>query len=106
MAQEVASAEAQAQTQIRHVAKLARLQLSDAEVATYARQLGAVLEHMALLKNAALNSASPQEDIHPDRLGPDEPGTMLNVTVLTDMAPAKDGPFVSVPKVLGDGGGA
>lgn len=33
-------------TQVRHIAKLARLQISDAEVETYARELSAILAYI------------------------------------------------------------
>lgn len=40
-----------------------------------------------------------------NRLAPDEPGPTLGTDVLTRMAPASNGPFVKVPKVLDDHGG-
>jgi Asp-tRNA(Asn)/Glu-tRNA(Gln) amidotransferase C subunit len=42
-------------------------------------------------------------------MDPDEPGQMLPPATLLKMAPATDGPFIAVPKVLGEsegGGGA
>jgi Asp-tRNA(Asn)/Glu-tRNA(Gln) amidotransferase C subunit len=61
---------------------------------------------MAVLKQQTRGASNTGKQIPGQRLGSDEPGAMLSVHTLTSMAPARDGPFVSVPKVLGDGGGA
>ncbi|MFT3683939.1 MAG: Asp-tRNA(Asn)/Glu-tRNA(Gln) amidotransferase subunit GatC [Phycisphaerales bacterium] len=47
---------------------------------------------------------SPLEMTGP--MAADEPGGMLTPETLLSMAPATDGPFVKVPKVLGGAGGA
>ena len=38
-------------TQVRHIAKLARLRLSDAEVEKYTKELGSILGYVEMLKN-------------------------------------------------------
>ena len=44
----------------------------------------------------------PQDVVN--RLAEDEPGPLLDREVLLRMAPRTEGPFIAVPKVLGEGG--
>ena len=44
----------------------------------------------------------PQDVVN--RLAEDEPGPLLDREVLLRMAPQTEGPFIAVPKVLGEGG--
>ncbi len=94
--------------EVRKIAKLARLSLSDDQVAAFGPQMTAILGHMDTLRTLDLNSVEPLTHIGDsvNRLAPDEPGPTLATGQLMDMAPDKVAPFVKVPKVLGDGGGA
>lgn len=90
------------------VARLARLRLDPAEVATMAAELGSILEHARGLETLDLAKVEPLShaaDLHA-ALAPDDAGGELPHAALEAMAPAMDGPFVRVPKVLGGSGGA
>jgi aspartyl-tRNA(Asn)/glutamyl-tRNA(Gln) amidotransferase subunit C len=87
---------------VEHVAKLARLALSDAEIDQFTVQLSAVLEHFALV--AALDTTDVPPTSHPiplsNVLRPDSPRPGLDRDAVLAMAPeAEDGRF-RVPRVL------
>lgn len=93
---------------VRHVAKLSRLKLSDAQLAHYTEQLAAVLGYMDKLGELDLDSVEPLA--HPteitNALRPDTTTDPIDTDAALANAPATDPPFFKVPKVLGDGGGA
>ena len=95
-------------TQVKHIAKLSRLRVTDQEVSAYRAQIGAVLAHMETLRALDLAGVEPLAHVSGavNRLDDDEPRAMLATEDLMKIAPATDAPFVKVPKVLGDGGGA
>jgi aspartyl-tRNA(Asn)/glutamyl-tRNA(Gln) amidotransferase subunit C len=89
---------------VEHVATLARLALSDAEIDEFTVQLGAVLEHFASV--AALDTTDVPPTSHPiplsNVLRPDSPRPGLDRDVVLGMAPeAEDGRF-RVPRVLAE----
>lgn len=89
---------------VEHVATLARLALSDAEIDQFTVQLGAVLEHFASV--AALDTTDVPPTSHPiplsNVLRPDSPRPGLDRDVVLGMAPeAEDGRF-RVPRVLAE----
>jgi aspartyl-tRNA(Asn)/glutamyl-tRNA(Gln) amidotransferase subunit C len=94
--------------QVRKVAKLARLAITEAQVEEYCDKLGAVLGYMERLQSLDLSKVEPLT--HPlettNRLDDDEPGETISNETFMKMAPDKLPPFLKVPKVLGDGGGA
>lgn len=94
--------------QVRHVAKLARLRLSDDEVHPMAQQLSAILAYVAQIEELDTDGVEPMA--HPldvtNVLRDDTPGPTLTTDEALANAPARDGDFFAVPKVLGDGGGA
>lgn len=87
----------------RHVAKLARLQLSDEELEACRHDLVAILDHVATLGEIDLQGVEPMA--HPgdrtNRIDPDEPERSLDPSQVLAIAPATEGPFIAVPKVLG-----
>jgi aspartyl-tRNA(Asn)/glutamyl-tRNA(Gln) amidotransferase subunit C len=90
--------------EVAHVARLARLDLSDAEVDTFTDQLGKVLDHAADVE--ALDVADVPPTAHPyplvNVLRADEPTPTLTREDVLDGAPlAEDGQF-RVPPVLGE----
>ncbi len=93
---------------VRHVAKLGRLRVSDDEVHHFTEQLAAVLEYISKLNELDVEGVEPMA--HPlelvNVLRPDveRPG-MATESALVN-APAKMPPYFKVPKVLGDGSGA
>ncbi|MDP9387053.1 MAG: Asp-tRNA(Asn)/Glu-tRNA(Gln) amidotransferase subunit GatC [Actinomycetota bacterium] len=89
---------------VAHVARLARLDLSEDEVERFAEQLGAVLDHAAGV--AALDTAGVPPTAHPlplhTVLRPDAPRPSLDRAEVLAMAPeAEDGRF-RVPPILGE----
>src|SRR5271154_3860446 len=98
--------------QVRHVAKLARLKLADADIARYSTQLTAILGYVAQLKSVDVTGPPPVEPMaHPlplkNVLREDVVKPSLTTEQVLANAPAKDGPYFAVPKVLdtGMGGG-
>jgi aspartyl-tRNA(Asn)/glutamyl-tRNA(Gln) amidotransferase subunit C len=93
---------------VRHVAKLSRLKLSDEQVHYFTAQLSNVLGYIDKL--AELNVEGVEPMAHPtdmtNSFRDDTPGTPLPVDMALANAPDSDPPFFKVPKVLGDGGGA
>lgn len=86
---------------VEHVAKLARLSLSDDEKALYTEQLGRILDYVSQLEAVDTDGIEPmshpvssqnvmREDIVVNSPGHDE---MLKT------APDKEGPFFRVPKI-------
>ncbi len=102
-------AEALSAADVRKVAKLARLTLSDQQVERSRRDLGAILHYVERLSTLDLKNveplASPLE--MGGRLGADVEGESLPTEALLRMAPAAAfDAFVKVPKVLGTAGGS
>lgn len=101
---------------VRRIAKLARLSISEAEVAQHREALSRVLGYMETLRKVDLSGieVAGAAGIHGgaggdgmgSHLGPDVPGETLANEALMRIAPRTMSPFVLVPKVLGDGGGA
>ncbi len=94
---------------VRKVARLARPEVSEADVERYRAQLGAVLGYVERLKEVDLTGVEPLTHVSEavNRLDADEPhGATLSNEVLMKMAPAVMPPFIKVPKVLDEGGGA
>lgn len=90
------------ETQVRKVAKLARLELSNAEVEEFAGQLSAILDYVERMNKLNTEGVEPlahclpinnvfREDIVKESLGTEK--TLAN-------APQRDGAFFKVPKIL------
>jgi aspartyl-tRNA(Asn)/glutamyl-tRNA(Gln) amidotransferase subunit C len=88
--------------EVRWVAKLARLQLSDADLETMTRQLGAIVDYVNQLQQVntdgvePLNHALPVHNVFRD----DEPRLSLPVDDALANAPDRRGDFYGVPAVL------
>lgn len=89
---------------VAHVARLARLDVSDDEIERFTEQLGAVLEHAADV--ASLDTAGVPPTAHPldlaNVLRDDMPTPSLDRDEVLAMAPAAEGGRFRVPKILGD----
>jgi aspartyl-tRNA(Asn)/glutamyl-tRNA(Gln) amidotransferase subunit C len=82
--------------QVLHVARLARLELSDDEVERFARELSAVLDHIQTIGELDLDDVAPTSHVVDvtNRLRADEPRPSLPVDVALASAPdAADGGF-------------
>lgn len=91
---------------VRHIAHLARLDLSDHEIALYTNQLQAVLDYMAKL--AELDTRDVEPTAHPLPLSnvfaEDQVGRTQDAANVLQNAPACSGRFFAVPRVLEQGG--
>ena|SRR6516225_4149817 len=89
---------------VAHVARLARLDLTDDELDRFTGQLAAVLEHAGDL--AALDTAGVPPTAHPlelvNVLRDDVPRPCLDRDEVLAMAPAAEDGRFRVPKILGD----
>jgi aspartyl-tRNA(Asn)/glutamyl-tRNA(Gln) amidotransferase subunit C len=93
---------------VRKVARLSRLALTDAEVADFQVKLSAVVTYVERLRKLDLSGVEPMANVadSANRLAEDVPGPTLPTETLMRMAPAAMPPFVKVPKVFDEGGGA
>lgn len=90
---------------VRKVAKLSRLALSDDQVESYRHQLSAVLGYVDRLRQLDLKSVEPMAHVADtvNRLDDDTPGRTLPNAALMGLAPDRMEPFLRVPKVIDDG---
>jgi aspartyl-tRNA(Asn)/glutamyl-tRNA(Gln) amidotransferase subunit C len=85
--------------EVLHVARLARLQLSEEEIEPMARELSAVLDHIAKIGELELNGVPPTSHVVEvtGRLRADEPQPSLPREVVLAQAPAVSGNGFLVP---------
>ena len=87
---------------VEHVARLARLALSESEIIQFTTQLGQILEHAARVE--ALDTSAVAPTSHPIPLAnvmrPDEPRPGLARDDVLAMAPAAEDGRFRVPKIL------
>ena len=94
--------------QVKKVAKLARLDLTEQEMSDFTDQLSAILEYVEKMNELDTEDVQPlahclavsnvfREDVVKESLGTDK--TLAN-------APQRDGDFFKVPKILDDSSGA
>jgi aspartyl-tRNA(Asn)/glutamyl-tRNA(Gln) amidotransferase subunit C len=93
---------------VRKIARLSRLAITDAEVADFQVKLSAVVGYVERLRKLDLTGIEPMANVadSTNRLDADVPGPTLPTDVFIEMAPAVLPPFIKVPKVLDEGGGA
>ena len=91
------------EAEVRKVAQLARLELSDEAVELYAGQLSSILGHIANLETLDVKGVEPMAHPLPvtNRLGADVPVEPLPVEVVLQNAPEREADYIAVPKVLG-----
>jgi aspartyl-tRNA(Asn)/glutamyl-tRNA(Gln) amidotransferase subunit C len=85
--------------EVLHVARLARLRLSDDELEPMARELSAVLDHVAKIGELDLGEVPPTTHVAEltGRLRADEPRASLPREVVLAQAPAVSGDGFLVP---------
>ncbi len=90
--------------QVHEIARLARLRLTDDEVARMARELDAILTHIEELRQIDTSAVEPMTHAVPfdcpmrdDRVGP-----MLEVDEALANAPRREEGFFAVPRVVPD----
>lgn len=100
----MASPERITRADVSHVARLARLDLTDEELDRFTGQLGDVLDHAAGV--AALDTTGVEPTAHPlplvNVLRPDEPRPGLDRAEVLAMAPVAEDNRFRVPRILGD----
>lgn len=87
---------------VRHIARLARLDVSDAEVHDYAQQLSAILDYVAALNEVNTNDVPPSAHVAPvaNVFRDDQPSDPWNAERALANAPDRAEQFFRVPKVL------
>ena len=101
-------AERISRSEVEKVAKLGRLQLSDAEIDEFTGQLGSILEYVEKLNELDTKGVEPLAHCLPisNVLRDDEPKESLGVEKTLANAPDRDDEFFKVPKILDEGSGA
>ena len=91
--------------EVRQVAKLARLNCSDEEIAMFTKQLGTILEYVGQLEQLDTEGVEPLAHCLPihNVFREDEVKDSLSNDAALANAPHRDGEFFAVPKVLGEG---
>jgi len=88
---------------VRHVAKLARLALSESQMQTLTPQLASILGYVAKVSEADTTGVEPMAHALPlhNVLRDDVVEPSLPLDKVLQNAPETDGPFFKVPKVIG-----
>ena len=90
--------------EVAHVAKLARLELTEQELDTFTEQLASVLAHGADVAALDLSGVSPTAHPLPIRnvLRPDEPRPCLDRAEVLSAAPQVEDDRFRVPRIVGE----
>jgi aspartyl-tRNA(Asn)/glutamyl-tRNA(Gln) amidotransferase subunit C len=96
------------QIQVRKVAKLSRLELTEAEVEEFTGQLSAILGYVEKMNELDTAEVEPLAHCLPisNVLREDSPKESLGTERVLANAPQRDEEFFKVPKILDDGSGA
>lgn len=96
------------ESDVRHIALLARLKPTDDEVRRFSEQLSAILAYMDQLNEVDTTDVPPTAHALPvhNVFRNDEPHTPLTPDEALANAPQRDGSFFAVPKVLEQDSGA
>jgi aspartyl-tRNA(Asn)/glutamyl-tRNA(Gln) amidotransferase subunit C len=89
---------------VRYVAKLARIALTDDEVATYGGQLEDLLGHVAALERLPTGQVVPTAQVIPARnvVREDTVIPSLPHEVVMAAAPQAQGPYFRVPRIIAE----
>ena len=89
---------------VRHIGMLSRIELTEEQIREHSVQLAAILEYFDKLKQLDTDDVKPMAHALEIRnvLAPDEPAQSLSPGDALANAPATDGDFFKVPKVIGD----
>ncbi len=88
--------------QVQHIAALARISLTEAEVETFSRQLSDILDQFEALQNLDTTGVTPTAHVAglDNVLREDDPGTSLEAEQSLLNAPRRNGDFFQVRAVL------
>jgi aspartyl-tRNA(Asn)/glutamyl-tRNA(Gln) amidotransferase subunit C len=89
---------------VAHVARLARLELTDDELGTFTDQLAKVLDHARDVEALDVGDVPPTAHPYPLKnvMRPDQPAPTLPRGAALDAAPAVEDGLFRVPPVLGE----
>jgi aspartyl-tRNA(Asn)/glutamyl-tRNA(Gln) amidotransferase subunit C len=95
-------------SQVRKVAKLSRLELTDGEVEEFTGQLSAILDYVEKMNELDTRDVEPLAHCLPisNVFRPDQVRESLGTEKALANAPQRDGDFFKVPKILDAGSGA
>ncbi len=90
------------QEQVRRIARLARIAVSDEEVPRLQNELNAMLGFVAQLQKIPVDGVEPMTSVIPMRMKwrVDEVRGQAGADIIVANAPAGEGHFFSVPKVI------
>lgn len=90
-------------TDVEHVARLARLRLTEEEVQTYTQQLGQILNYVHTLEAIDTDQVEPTAHALPlhNVFRDDEVKPSLNREIVLEGTPEREGAFFKTPKILG-----
>jgi aspartyl-tRNA(Asn)/glutamyl-tRNA(Gln) amidotransferase subunit C len=93
--------------EVREIAQLARLRLGEAEITRMAGELDAILGYIEELRQLDTTGVEPMTHAVPFACPqrPDEVGGMLSPEQALANAPARDGNFFQVPRIVPVAGG-
>ena len=96
------------QTQVRKVARLSRLELTEAEVEEFTGQLSAILDYVEKMNELDTDNIEPLAHCLPisNVFRQDRVKESLGTEKTLGNAPQRDGDFFKVPKILDDSSGA
>lgn len=96
------------ETQVRKVAKLSRLDLTDSEIQEFTGQLEAILEYVDKMNELDTEHVEPLAHCLPlsNCLREDRVSESFGADAILANAPARDGDFFKVPRILDDNSGA
>jgi aspartyl-tRNA(Asn)/glutamyl-tRNA(Gln) amidotransferase subunit C len=96
------------QEQVKKVAKLSRLELTEAEVEEFTGQLSSILDYVEKMNELDTTDVEPLAHCLPisNVFRQDRANESLGTEKALANAPQRDGEFFKVPKILDDGSGA
>lgn len=88
--------------EVLHIAKLARLSLSEAEISLYTHQLGDILNYIQKLNELDIDDVEPMKHVLDmvNVLREDKNCSSLSREDVLENAPEHDGVYFKVPRVL------
>ena len=91
-------------TEVRKVAKLARLDLTDVDIDEFTDQLSAILEYVEKMNELDTANVEPLAHCLPisNVFREDKAGESIGTEKALENAPQRDGGFFKVPKILDD----
>ncbi len=88
--------------QVAHVAKLARLDLSDAEAERYRKDLSAIVDYVEVLRKVDTSKVPATLGVQPHSnvLRPDQARPSLGADGVLSNAPHREGDAFQIPRIL------